>query len=216
MLPRPGCACWSAMPTSAERLPRLVCEPQFAPLRLQTLSIDAKNVQPPPDVPALAAWAATHASLKRLELWRVPLDSQLALDAVVHLATSQLQYVTLGGCSLSPASLPALTRMLASRSLTVLRIFNGDAPLLVGAAVPAFCAALRASRLVRLGLCNMRLWESQADGLAVVAACTGHPTLRTIDFWDNGLPNAPGRAVIDAALDALEASIPGLRVMRWD
>ena len=192
-------------------LPRLLREPQFAPLRLQTLYIDAAYVQPPPDVPALAAWAATHASLKRLDFMRVRLDIEPALDAVVSLAMSQLQYVILDNCSLSPNSLPALTRMFGSRSLSMLYIYNNDTPLLVGAAVPAFCAALRASRLVRLGLCNMRLWESQADGLAVVAACTGHPTLRTIDFWDNGLPNAPGRAVIDAALDALAASIPGLR-----
>jgi len=71
-------------------------------------------VQPPPDAPALAAWAPTHASLKHLDL-----DSQPALDAVVNLAVSQLQHLTLVCCGLSPASLPALTRMLESRSLTV-------------------------------------------------------------------------------------------------
>jgi len=191
-------------------LPRLLREPQFAPLRLLRLYIDANNVQPPPDVPALAAWAATHASLKRLDFWRVPLDSQLALDAVVHLATSQLQYLCMENCSLSPASLPGLTRMLESRSLTVLCIWNGYAPLIVGAAVPAFCAALRASRLVSLELCRMCLWELQADGLAVIAACTGHPTLREISFMYNDIEDAPGRAVIEGALVALQESIPGL------
>jgi hypothetical protein len=193
-------------------LPRLLREPQFAPLRLRMLEVNADDVQPPPDVPALAAWAATHASLKRLDLYDLPLDSDPALDAVVHLAVSQLQHLTLVRCSLSPASLPTLARMLESRSLTVLRIYNEYEPLLVGAAVPAFCAALRASRLVSIDLCEMRLWESQADGLAVIAACTGHPTFHTIGFRHNDLGDAPDRAVIEGALVELQESIPGLRL----
>jgi len=193
-------------------LPRLLREPQFAPLRLQTLSIVAENAQPPPDVPALAAWAARHTSLKRLDLWDFPLESEAALDAMVHLAVSQLQCVTLGSCSLSPASLPALTQMLESRLLTELYIDNDNAPLLVGAAVPTFCAALQASRLVRLDLYSMHLWESQADGLAVIAACTSHPSMRTINFTYNALGDAPGRGVIEGVLVALQESIPGLRL----
>ena len=106
--------------------------------------------------------------------------------------------------------------MLASRSLTVLRIYNSNMPLLVGAAVPAFCAALRASPLVSLELCDMRLWESQADSLAIIAACTGHPTLRTISFEYNALGDAPGRAVIEGALFALQESIPGLSLTYID
>jgi len=163
---------------------------------------------------ALAAWAATHASLKHLELCDVQLDSEPALATVADLAISQLQCLMLLRCHLSPASLPSLTRMLASASLTDLRIHNGNAPLLEGAAVPTFCAALRASRLVTLKLFCVHLWESLADGLAVVAACTGHPTLRTLDFQYNDLEHAPGRAAIEAALDALQAAIPELRLMR--
>jgi len=64
----------------------------------------------------------------------------------------------------------------------------------VGADVPAFCAALQASRLVSLGLCEMRLWESQADGLTVIAACAGHPMLLEISFGHNHLENAPALA----------------------
>jgi hypothetical protein len=104
--------------------------------------------------------------------------------------------------------------MLASASVTILRISNGNAPLLVGNAVPAFCTAMRASRLVRLKLGGVCLWDSLADGLACVAACTGHPTLRTLDFQHNGLEHAPGRAAIEAALDALQVSIPELRLTR--
>jgi len=99
-------------------------------------------------------------------------------------------------------------------SLTDLRIGYDNAPLLVGAVVPAFCSALRASRLVSLRLWGVRLRESLADGLAIVAACTGNPTLRALDFQHNGREHAPGRAAIEAALDALQASIPELRLLR--
>jgi hypothetical protein len=198
----------------AEAVPRLLREPQFAPLRLQTLMINAHGAQPPLDVPALAAWAATHPSLKCLFLCGARLEIQPALDAVISLGTTQLQKLAFVGCHLLPASLPALTRMLESRSLKALTIFNGNMPLFVGASVPAFCTALRASRLIALHLCSMRLWESQADSLAIIAACMSHPTLRELSFEHNDLENAPGRAAIEAALDALQASIPGLLLLR--
>jgi len=192
-----------------------LCEPQFASLRVGRLCIDAAHAQPPPDVQALAAWAATHSSLKRLVLAFVQLDSKPALAAVVDLAISQLQYLHISYCDLSLASLPALTRMLKqSRLLKVLRLFNGNVPLLVGADVLAFCAALSTARLGKLELEGVRLWESLADGLAVITACTGHPTLRTVSFQYNQLENAPDRAAIEAELDALELSILELRLTR--
>ena len=40
-----------------------------------------------------------------------------------------------------------------------------------------------------------------------------HPTLREISFAYNDL-NVPGRAALEAALDALQASIPGLDLTR--
>jgi len=194
-------------------VPRLLREPQFAPLRLRVLAINSLNMRPPLDVPALVSCAAKHSSLEGLLLCGALLDNQPALNAVASLATMQLHQLILYGCRLSPASLPALTQMLESRALTVLRIYSLGAPLLMGAAVPAFCAALRASRLVELELCVMRLWESLADGMAVIAACTDHPTLREISFEFNDL-NVPGRAAIEAALDALQASIPGNSLTR--
>jgi len=60
----------------------------------------------------------------------------------------------------------------------------------------------------------MRMWESLADGLAVIAACTAHPTLFALGFERIRLDDAPGSAAIDAALDALEASIHGLLFFR--
>jgi len=53
--------------------------------------------------------------------------------------------------------------------------------------VPFFCEALRASRLVELELCGMGLWDSLDDGLAIISACVGHPTLRLCNFRHNRL-----------------------------
>jgi len=193
------CKCDTAAPLS------LLEEPQFAPVRLRTLLLDPTDGVPFELSSALAARLAQHPSLSRLILIEVELDAA-ALEAVVDLAVAQLQHLAMAGHWLTPASLPALTRMLSSRCLTELEVCNGAAPLLVGPSVPAFCTALRASRLTALALCNMRLWEAREDGLALIAACTGHPTLQRLLVCGNELYAAPGRAAIDAALDALDAS----------
>jgi hypothetical protein len=187
-------------------VPRLLVEPQFASVRLCSLKIEGSPAQL--DVPAVVARLALHASLTRLDLWYVHLDSQPALNAVVDLAISQLQCLQLFGCNLSPASLPALTRLLergsgsAGGSLTALAI---DETLFEGAGVPAFCAALLASRLVKLKLVYMSLFNSLEDGLAVVAACTGHLTLRELNLSFNHV-NAVAAPAIGAALAALVAA----------
>jgi len=189
---------------------RLLEEPQFAPVRLQSLYLHVNNT--PLVVPALAARLSSHPSLTCLHLFSVDMRSELALDAVVDLTISQLQHLAFSWSGLSPASLSALTRMLGSGSLTELYIYNVYAPLLAGAAVPAFCAALRASRLVELTLDGVRLWHSLEDGLAVVAACTGHPTLRMLNLRLNGLEGAAGHEAIEVALLALAASHADLRL----
>jgi hypothetical protein len=173
----------------------------------------------------VVARLALHATLTRLDLYHVQLDSQPALNAVVDLEISQLQRLQLRYCRLSPASLPALTRLLesgsgsAGGSLTELVIYNNYDPLLEGAGVPAFCAALRASRLVKLKLAQMSLFNSLEDGLAVVAACTGHPTLRELDLSINYV-DAVAAPAIGAALAALVAAVSELQTLnvsycRW-
>jgi len=156
-------------------------------------------------VHALAAWAATHASLQQLILLDVRLDNEAALDAVVNLAIAKLQYLALSDCQLSPASLTALTRMLESSSLLSLTLADIGWTILTGPTVPAFCAALRSSRLVELQLRWISLWESLEDGLAIVAACTGHPTLRRLCFWGNDTDD-PAPAAVGIALAALVAA----------
>jgi hypothetical protein len=179
-------------------------DPNFAPLRLLRLEIYAEDEQPPLDVQALAVWAAKHASLLSLSLSFVPLDSVPTLGAVVDLAISQLQSLSLSACGLSPASLPALTRMLmTSNALLSLHLSISRLPLLTGADVPAFCAALRSSRLVELSLNSMHLWESLEDGLAVFAACAKHPTLRKLRLTFNQTDEGPAPSAVGAALAML-------------
>jgi hypothetical protein len=197
-------------------VPRLLVEPQFAAVRLCSLKIYAHHAQL--DVPAVVARLALHASLTRLDLYRVQLDRQPALNAVVDFAISQLQRLQLWDCRRSPASLPALTRLLesgsgsAGGSLTELVISNNHNPLLVGAGVPAFCAALRASPLVKLELAAVSLFNSLEDGLAVVAACTGHPTLRELNLSYN-IFNAVAAPAVGAALAALVAANSELQTL---
>jgi hypothetical protein len=196
-------------------VPRLLVEAQFAAVRLCSLAIIVNHAQL--DVPAVVARLALHATLTRLDLYHVQLDSQPALNAVVDLEISQLQRLQLRYCRLSPASLPALMRLLesgsgsAGGSLTELVIYNNYDPLLEGAGVPAFCAALRSSRLVKLGLAQMSLFDSLEDGLAAVTACTGHPTLRELILsWNLVTSPAVGAAL--AALVAANSELQTLNV----
>jgi hypothetical protein len=77
----------------------------------------------------------------RLEVVGEPLDDHASLDALAELAIAQLFHLIMIGCQLSPASLPALTRLLRSGALAELEIVNSDTPMLAGEGVPAFCAA---------------------------------------------------------------------------
>ena len=202
--------------TADGRVPRLLLEPQFERmLRLRSFTLRHVSLRhPPPDVPALVARLAQHKTLRKLTLL-LPLDSELALGAVVDLALSQLTTLSLVCGELSPDSLPALTRLLLADSpLTELRLYE-EGLLYAGAALPAFCAALKASRLEVLVL-GMNLWHSVEGGLAVLAACTAHPTLRALfinanDVMDDGESDG----VVSAALAGLVAA-PGSSVELLD
>lgn len=194
-------------------VPRVLVEPPFAPLRLQSLFLidhqydfvaAAHGMLQPRmqhNVPATLSRASFHSSLVRLSLYHFALTDEATLGAVVNLAISQLHYLELEQCTLSPAMVPALAQILQRGSLKGLRVFfptpseppyilavdwHGS-PIIIGDAVPFFCEALRASRLVELELCGMGLWNSLDDGLAIISACVGHPTLRLCNFSHNRL-----------------------------
>jgi hypothetical protein len=59
----------------------------------------------------------------------------------------------------------------------------------------------------------MRLFDSLEDGLAVVAACTGHPTLRELNLCSNSV-DAVAAPAVGAALAALVAATSALQSLK--
>ena len=83
------------------------------------------------------------------------------------------------------------------------------------AVVGAFADALRASRIRDLRL-RVQLWAVPANGGAVLAALTGHPTLRSLSISFNrvSLEDACQRAVCEALVRLLRADAPALHSLR--
>ncbi len=74
---------------------------------------------------SLAAAMTTHASLKRIDLKKISLNSPAVLGAVCAAALAcRLRTLKLERCGLSPASVPALARLIRDGSLTYICIYN--------------------------------------------------------------------------------------------
>jgi hypothetical protein len=87
--------------------------------------------------------------------------------------------INLTNCRLSPASAPALARLLGGGALTALSIDNRFVRMLDDTAVDLLCDALRASgTLTSLSL--MDLWIEPVAAAALLGALTGHPSLQTL------------------------------------
>lgn len=126
-------------------------EPPFGPLRVRDLNLgcfedDAGN--------ALAEFlfdVSRHASLISLSLFRTPLGSVFAMNALVDTATGlNLRDLSLDDCGLVPACLPPLTRLVAAGFLRQL-FLNGPGGLFADEElVRFFVDAVRASALTNL------------------------------------------------------------------
>jgi hypothetical protein len=175
-----------------------------APLRL--VSLEVKLGAPPPveAVVALAAAARRHAPLTWVKLEHVPLDAAAALDAVVDAALAmRLEKLKLSRCSLSPASAPALARLLRGAALTKLHV-HGHWVSEASAAVVA--PALQANTtLTTLSLDRVRLWLEPAAAVAILTALTGHGSLRELRLANNGALLAGEAATALGALVAANA-----------
>jgi hypothetical protein len=159
-------------------------EPPFGPLRVRQLAASSKPkclADSAPSAMSLAAAVAAHASLTALELTDVTLDTPAALDAVVGAALARrLQTVALLNGGLSPASAPALARLLGSDALTTL-VLSGSSRLLNAFAVRTLAAALRAnSTLTSLTLSGVGLWSDLAAAGELLGALSGHASLRAL------------------------------------
>jgi hypothetical protein len=197
--------------SAAEARRALRNEGVFGPLRLRTACVrlegDAATHV------SLCADVAAHASLTDLTLTDASLDVPEVLRAFVDAALSLplLRTVKLDGCRLSPASAPALARLLGSGTLTELNIRHAaDDALLDAPAAVLLGDALRANAtLTSLTLYGTRLWSSHAAAAALLGALTGHASLRTLAINADGHgahPSLEDRLHAGALLGALIAA----------
>jgi hypothetical protein len=178
--------------------------------RVRRLRIDLEEAELL-DVSELCDAAAASAdSLRSLALSDCTAVGRAAAFERLTAAALGLECLELHVCNLTPDALPALTTLLErSTTLRLLHLGNDFAPLVAGPRVPAFCSALRCSRLASLCLSEMALQEEPASAGALLAACTAHPSLRELLLLSNPLPEGLGHgasaAAQRAAGDALAA-----------
>ena len=142
----------------------------------------------------------------------VPLFSPAVLDTVVAaLLSSPISHVSFSACGLTPASVPALARLLRDgRSLKDVRIGNNGVRLLDGPAAALLAPAFASNhRLTTLQLSACDLWGCDAAAVAILRALTAHPSLRSALLDTNP---APGLSFAPTALGALVfANAPALQ-----
>jgi hypothetical protein len=187
----------------------------FAPLRVRFFVLDASETVMPEQAALLATAdaVASHAWLTELGLFSTPLDEAATLDAFVDAAlTRQLVHVSLHGCSLSPASVPALVRLMAGGVLRNLNVHNDGEQLFDEATAALMANAIRTNTtLTSVTFSFMQQWRIRAAATLLIGALTAHPSVREVRFEharsyaEIGLPE-PDRAAIGAALGALVAA----------
>jgi hypothetical protein len=192
--------------STAEASSMLRNDPPFEPLRLRELGFRPANAPDAAEVLSVVADAAAHAWLTELGFGSVPLNTPAVLDAVVDAALARrLSSVRLYRCSLSPASAPALARLISS-GLARLHIHN-IAPQLDVPSALLLGDALRASTtLDLLQLSRAGLWRDPAATVLLLSTLLLHPTLRVLDLSDNRADTADVRVVAAATLGAVVAA----------
>ena len=200
----------------ADAIRMLRNEPPFGALRLCRLDMlpPATNAIDEATTLQLAAAISGHASLRELYVSSIPLDTPAMLDAVTAAVVAcRLRNLLLNRCRLSPASVPALVRLIRGGALTSFHISNNFVQLLDEPAAVQLADAVAASRtLTRFLMNSADLWRDGAAAAAVLRALTGHPTLDEISLIANP-PHDPVAA--GAALGALvAANTPALRLLR--
>jgi hypothetical protein len=131
--------------TSADGARRMLRnEAPFGPLRVRTSHVS--GLAGAAAVRSFAEDALSHAWLSALYVFDCFLDEPAALEAVVDLAVQRrLTYLVLHDCGLSPASAPALARLVGGAALSTLVLFGDFARLLDEPAAVLLGNALRAN-----------------------------------------------------------------------
>jgi hypothetical protein len=183
----------------------------FAVLRVRKLRV---NMGGEAGVLVLAADLPAHTCLAEVHLHGAPLRTLAALDAVVDAALAlRLPLLTLSYCHVTPASAPALARLISGGALAELYVCNGGQRLLDQPAAVLIADALRAnSTLTSLKLLACGFWQDAAAASLVLGALTAHRTLRTLSLVGNNIQAGDQAPVLGAALGALVAAdAPALR-----
>ncbi len=193
-------------------------EAPFGPLRLRSLSVAFQEDADEASVVALAADLAAHASLICVKLYNAPLVTRAALEAVVDAALArQMTSLRFPMCHFAPATVaPTLARALGGGgALTELFISHDELPLLDAPSAALLAGGLRAnSTLTSLSLVDVALWRDPHAAAALLAALTGHASLRSLGLGVNRVGAAHEAAAAGAALGALvAANAPALTVL---
>jgi hypothetical protein len=182
-------------------------EAPYGPLRMHAFSVawDTPDDGTEEAVAAFSRDLAAHASLASLYLTWAPLHLSLALDAVVEAVLAcRLRSCTFSECRLSPASAPALARLLSGDVLTKLTIDNGPERLLDEAAATSLGDALRANcTLTSFSLASHWLFADSAALAALLGALVAHPSMRRLHLQNFGLANTAHSTVVADMLGAL-------------
>jgi hypothetical protein len=181
-------------------------EGAFTALRVRKLCVDGHDEA---SVLALAADLAAHTSLTDVRLQGAPLRALAILDAVVDAALAlRLASLTFFACNVTPASAPALARLISGGALTELYVRNWGEQLLDQPAAELIADALRAnSTLTSLTLRGCCFWHDAAAATLLLHALTAHRSLRTLHLcFDTTHAGDHHAAALGAALGALVAA----------
>jgi hypothetical protein len=183
----------------------------FGALRVRRLYLTTEDEA---GVLALAADMAAHTWLMNVHLEEAPLRTLAVLDAVVDAAIGlRLRSLTLSACHVTPASAPALARLICGGALTELCVFNNTEQLLDQPAAALIADALRAnSTLTSLSLRACSLWRDAAAAALILDALTAHRSLRTLDLGANRIQ--PGDQPVPALGAFVAANAPALHELQ--
>jgi hypothetical protein len=194
--------------TEARRLLR--SEGAFAAVHVRKMRVSLANADGEAGMLALAADLAVHTCLTNVHLVHAQLGTLAALDVVVDAALAlRLPLLTLSYCHVTPASAPALARLISGGALAELYVCNGGQRLLdqPAAAVVADDALRANSTLTSLKLPACSFWEDAAAAALLLDALTAHRSLRTLNLGANSIQDGEQQATaLGAALGALVAA----------
>ncbi len=185
----------------------------FSALRVRKLSVSAR-AHDTAGMLTFAADLAAHTSLTEVRLHYAPLGTLAALNAAVDAARMlRLDSLTLIHCAITPASAPALARLISGGALTDLQVHNTGVQLLDQPAAALIADALRAnSTLTSLKLDCCRFGEDAAAAALVMGALTAHRTLRALHLCLNEMGGGDLAPILGALVAADAPALHELHV----